>query len=93
MCPFLRAKEETLLLAKLARSSHEATAIRQVMPRRAGAQDPQHPVEHRTRVTPRAAAAVNQNYFGTNCGARTCNNLEADLGLLESIGQWRSLCH
>jgi hypothetical protein len=33
-------------------------AIRQVMPRRAGAQDPQHPVEHRTRVALRAAAAV-----------------------------------
>jgi hypothetical protein len=33
-------------------------AIRQVTPRRAGAQDPQHPVEHRTRVALRAAAAV-----------------------------------
>ena len=41
-------------------------AIRQVMPRRAGAQDPQHPVEHRTRVAPRAAAAVRPRFSSNN---------------------------
>ena len=41
-------------------------AIRQVMPRRAGALDPQHPVEHRTRVAPRAAAAVRARFPSNN---------------------------
>ena len=33
-------------------------ATRQVVPRGAGAQDPEHPVEHRARISPRAPAPV-----------------------------------